>query len=418
MYAAIESFVLKELCRNALMNKRKLPATVKDLIQLLPTEVLEQAASVTGVDHQVKKLTGEIMFKLLLMSVLCSERVSLRVMENIFSGYRFKHLTGIENETKTRFTSLSDRLQHIPAAYFEKLLQATHQLLQPYYQSKGKDKYDIQRFDSTFIATSAKLLNHGMTNGPTNRKTKQHRLKQIKFTIGFNGLLTTHAHMYNEQSDISDERPLKNALMACAFDKTSIALFDRGLRRRRTFADLTNNNILFITRTNPTHNYVVLKKHTNVKGIKTASLQLLSDEIVHLKYEGDKQLRIPFRLIKAKSLSTAEELFFITNLMDEQADVVTDIYRARWDIELFFRFLKQELNLNHFSSYNENGLQVMLYVILIAAMLIMVYKHLNKIAGYKIAKLKFIEALDKEIVTQIVLICGGNPRLSPLLTPT
>ena len=98
---------------------------------------------------------------------------------------------------------------------------------------------------------------------------------------------------------------------ACAFDKKSIAVFDRGLRKRKTFADLTNNQILFITRTNPTHNYVVLNKHAKVKGICTATLKLLSDEIVNLKYEGDKQLRTPLRLIKAQSLSNGEELFFI-----------------------------------------------------------------------------------------------------------
>ena len=162
----------------------------------------------------------------------------------------------------------------------------------------------------------------------------------------------------------------------------------------------------------------MLFRSAKVKGICTATLKLLSDEIVHLKYEGDKQLRTPLRLIKAQSLSNGEELFFITNLMDEEADVITEIYRSRWDIELFFRFLKQELNLNHFSSYHENGLKVMLYVILIAAMLILVFKQLHKIAGYKIAKLKFIEALDREIVSEIVLFCGGNPQLSKYLTPT
>ena len=96
-------------------------------------------------------------------------------------------------------------------------------MFKPYYKAKQKDKYDIQRYDSTFVSISAKLLKHGMINGQKNRKTRQYRLKQIKFTVGFNGLLCTHARMYNQQSDISDERPLKNALMACAFDKKSIA---------------------------------------------------------------------------------------------------------------------------------------------------------------------------------------------------
>ena len=44
---------------------------------------------------------------------------------------------------------------------------------------------------------------------------------------------------------------------------------------------------------------------------------------------------------------------------------VAEIYRRRWDIEVFFRFLKQELSFSHFLSVNENSMQVILYMTLI-----------------------------------------------------
>ena len=58
----------------------------------------------------------------------------------------------------------------------------------------------------------------------------------------------------------------------------------------------------------------------------------------------------------------------------------------------------------------------MLYMTMIVATLIIVYKKLNKIKSYKIAKLKFEIELDNEAIKQIVIMCGGNPdRASHLL---
>jgi IS4 transposase len=65
------------------------------------------------------------------------------------------------------------------------------------------------------------------------------------------------------------------------------------------------------------------------------------------------------------------EIHFITNDVEMPAKAVTDVYKRRWDIEVFFRFIKQELNFKHFLSVNKNGLQVMLYMTLITAMLLM-----------------------------------------------
>jgi hypothetical protein len=51
----------------------------------------------------------------------------------------------------------------------------------------------------------------------------------------------------------------------------------------------------------------------------------------------------------------------------------------------------------------------MLYMTMITAILILVFKKLNKIDGYKIAKLKFEIQLDNLLIKEIVLLCGGDP---------
>ena len=117
------------------------------------------------------------------------------------------------------------------------------------------------------------------------------------------------------------------------------------------------------------------------------------------------------RLIKARRKKGDEPIYFLTNITDMAASKITEIYRRRWDIEVFFRFIKQELNFSTLLTYNENGIKVMMYMILITAMMILIYKKVNKIEGYKIAKLTFIDELQIEITKEIVIACGGDTEI-------
>jgi IS4 transposase len=89
---------------------------------------------------------------------------------------------------------------------------------------------------------------------------------------------------------------------------------------------------------------------------------------------------------------------------------IAEAYRKRWDIEVFFRFIKQELNMSHLVSLNKNGIQVMLYMTLIVSMLILMYKKANQI-GYKTAKRRFSMEVRDLAIALIVVHCGGDPEL-------
>ena len=69
-----------------------------------------------------------------------------------------------------------------------------------------------------------------------------------------------------------------------------------------------------------------------------------------------------------------------------------------WDIEVLFRFLKQELNLKHFLSHDQNAIAVILYCTLITAMMVLIFKDLNKIKSYKTAKILFVNELICDII--------------------
>ena len=69
--------------------------------------------------------------------------------------------------------------------------------------------------------------------------------------------------------------------------------------------------------------------------------------------------------------------------------------------------------MKHLVSRTPNGIKVMIYMTLILAMLLMVYKKLNKVKGYKIAKLQFELELEREIIKTIIALCRGDPDRAP-----
>lgn len=107
----------------------------------------------------------------------------------------------------------------------------------------------------------------------------------------------------------------------------------------------------------------------------------------------------------------ADKIFwFITNDFDLPAKDITGAYRQRWDIEVFFRFIKQELNVCHLVSLNKNGIKVILYMTLIVAMIVLIYKHSNNI-GYKTAKRRCTMEMRNLVIAMIVVECGRDPAI-------
>jgi hypothetical protein len=60
----------------------------------------------------------------------------------------------------------------------------------------------------------------------------------------------------------------------------------------------------------------------------------------------------------------------------------------------------------------------MMYMTMTTAILLLIYKKINEIKSYKIAKFQFVEELNMEIIKEIVVICDGDPSKSPLFNTT
>lgn len=139
------------------------------------------------------------------------------------------------------------------------------------------------------------------------------------------------------------------------------------------------------------------------------NLSISSDELIQLYNAGNRKVPNTFRLIKAMD-SQKRVFFFLSNLLEAPISQIIDLYKKRWDIEVFFRFIKQELNFGHFISTNLNGIKIILYMTMILAMLVLIYKKSNSV-GYKTAKRRIAMQLNDLVTIQIVIACGGNPEL-------
>lgn len=388
------------------MSSKKI--SLKDLLGFIPESFFEKIAAETNVDFQVKKLNGKVMFNLIMMGLLDSERLSLRVMEQIYSSQKFKIISGISTKEETKHNSIGDRIATISNTYFEELFTKCTELFNSKFKKNELGKYTIERFDSTMISLSSKLLNLGMVSGLKN-KEGLHTVNQLKFTIGFNGLIPHKVKIYSTQEYLGEDLALYETIMENKYDEKSIAVFDRGLKSRKKFAAIDKKKKLFVTRINPTNNYKIIET-INDKPFERDGLIIEKELKVYL-YKGNKTLvKTALRLIIAKQKERNQTILFVTNISDLKAEEVCEVYKKRWDIEVFFRFLKQELNLKHLVSRTENGIKVMLYMTLITAMLLLVYKELNNVKGYKIAKLKFVSELDNEILKIIITACNGDPN--------
>ena len=95
---------------------------------------------------------------------------------------------------------------------------------------------------------------------------------------------------------------------------------------------------------------------------------------------------------------------------------VAALYRERWSIEAFFKFLKQYLSLDHFVSRSENGIEVMLYMSMIAALLLIWYQRQTQIdRGWRSVKSWLAFDVQAWLQQELTLLFAKTNQLVPLV---
>ena len=386
------------------MDKELKNIHARDLLKLIPEDQFASIIKDTNVDFQVKKLFGRTMFFLLLYGLLDSKRSSLRTLEQSFKTNKFKVLFKIDPLQQIKYNSLSDRLATMNVDFFKDVYEMLYNLLSTYYNETDRLSYNIIRVDSTMVAEAANKLEKGMIIGnQTDKKSKQ-----VKYTFSMTNLFPSSAELFTNQSELNEgvtiPQVIKNYI-----DKrdNNVFVFDRGVKSRKVYDEL-DRELWFVTRISPGAIYEVVESFELEKNLVVGNLTIKKDELVMLFDKHSKKSR-PFRLIQTED-QKGKALWFVTNLLEDKVETIIEIYRKRWDIEVFFRFLKQELNFKHMFSTKINGLQIMLYMTMIVSMLVLVYKKANNL-GYKLAMFQLFYQLDDIYGEMLVERLGGDPNL-------
>lgn len=394
-------------------NAPKQVVTVSELLDLIPTALYDRLSAEFKPDKWVHKLHAQVMFKLIVYSTLHSERLSLRVMETLYGDPAFQVLADAVGSTA--HNSIRDRLRTVSVDYFAALYEHVYaQAAAQYSPQVLETTYQVRRVDSTMVGTFSHLLAGIRVGKSTGRKV------QAKYTVEYGSTGLMRASMHTEQAYLSEERALGEAVQNVLLGPKDVLVFDRGLQKRATFAALTEAGKPFITRLNATARYdVVEQMPPPADPITPSGLCLNSEAQVYLYANAKtKPHSTPYRLIQATG-QDGQPLMFVTNLSAQEASAhtITELYRQRWDIEVLFRFLKQEMNLKHFVCHDPNACAVMLYCLMITSTLVLLYKKYNEITSYKHAKILFVKELTNSIIYDMLQSPEGIDTMKRLFKP-
>jgi putative transposase len=161
----------------------------------------------------------------------------------------------------------------------------------------------------------------------------------------------------------------------------SIVVMDRAYVDFAWFQKLNEKKIFFVTRMKRKIKYHVLERGT-VNGAKG----LTSDQTIRLTGARAKGCPVPLRRVGYLDEQTGQHYVFLTNIFHLSARTIADIYRERWQVELFFKWIKQNLKIKSFLGTSKNAVMTQIWVALIALLLLAYYKFRAKL-GHSLSQI-------------------------------
>jgi putative transposase len=195
-------------------------------------------------------------------------------------------------------------------------------------------------------------------------------------------------------------------------------VFDRGYYHFGWWKKINDAKALFVTRTKGNTRFRATKRRyvrkTNGDGFK-----IIDDSEVVLASKGDSRLAIPLRRIRVRR-EKGGLITVITNDLDRTAVEIAALYKARWQIELLFRWIKQHLDLRKFIGTNENAIRLQILAAMIAYLLLRIAARVNciKMPALRLAELVCQRLFMRRPIAEIDKPPPVNPstrqaRISP-----
>jgi len=175
--------------------------------------------------------------------------------------------------------------------------------------------------------------------------------------------------------DTAKEHDNKRARELCAGVKSGeIVLFDKGYVDYGHLLDLDVRGAFWVTRAKDNMAYDVVKTMPRSKDEK-----ILQDEIVMLSDPNKPAPELMRRIVARVEIDGKErEMVFLTNNLEWSPRSVADLYRCRWQIEVFFKQIKQTLQLADFLGHNANAVRWQVWIALLVYLLLRYLSYLSK----------------------------------------
>ena len=154
----------------------------------------------------------------------------------------------------------------------------------------------------------------------------------------------------------------------------SIVTMDKGYTDYSLYAYWTAEKVFFVTRLKDNATYEVIEKRE-----LPINRNILSDELIKFTgYKARKDCPIPLRRIVVWDAENQREIILLTNHYEFGSTTISAIYKDRWQIELFFKAIKQNLRIKTFVGTTENALYIQIWTALIAMLLIKFFQLKSK----------------------------------------
>ena len=233
---------------------------------------------------------------------------------------------------------------------------------------KFRFKHKLLSIDSTTIALSLSLFDWAQY------KRSKGAVK-LHLVLDHDGYLPQYAVLSDgKEADIQAARKM-------SFAPGTMLVFDRGYADYHWWLSLTRQKVFFVTRLKDNADYEVMEQRpVPEKGL------VRKDEVIFLFKLGEEAKGCFLRRIEVWVEEKQETMVFVTNHLTLAASTVAAVYKERWQVELFFKALKQSLKVKTFVGTSENAVQTQIWTALIA-MLVLKYLQLKSTFGWSLSNL-------------------------------
>ncbi len=317
--------------------------------KLVPNELFDKLATKYHVDKYASVFTASTHFAVLMFAQLAGLKSTRDIQHATASLFSMDPLVNVKKST------LAEANKRINWRFYYELFQALFALF-------------CDRFSKHDFPVPGKLLSLDSTLIPVCLE----RLPWAKYRTTKGALklhtLLDHDGLIPQDIVITDGKVSDiGAARTMPITSGTTYLVDRGYFDSAWFARINRNQAFFVTRMKSNVGFEWTEKRkveagTGVRG----------DWIGHFDGTPADHYPDPLRLVHFTDPETKKELWFLTNLLEIDALTIAQLYKQRWQIELFFKWVKQNLKIKSFLGTSENAVMSQIWVAMIVFLLLRV----------------------------------------------